>query len=329
MSLPQAETRKKTVILLAGILLVVGFGHIDYLTGIEIAFSVFYVLPIYLVTWFVGWRSGVVFALFSTIALMLADHLGPHDYSSPLVPVWNMAVRLTFFLITIYLISELQSKQRRKRELERIFFHDILNSIAAIRGFSEFLKESEVENKDEVYDLIYATADSVLEQIETQRAISAAEGHELVLHPAPVRSRELLEQAAALFRHHESARGRRLVLDPGAADVRMVTDGPLLARVLGNMIKNALEASSPGETVSVGCRQLHDSVEFWVHNPKVIPPEDQARIFRRSFSTKGVNRGLGTFSMKILSRYLGGKVSFSSTPESGTVFRAQYPLEIR
>ena len=65
-----------------------------------------------------------------------------------------------------------------------------------------------------------------------------------------------------------------------------------------------------------------------MHNGGVIPPEVQARIFQRSFSTKAARgRGLGTYSMKLLGeRYLGGEVSFVSTPETGTVFSIRLPL---
>jgi sensor histidine kinase regulating citrate/malate metabolism len=45
------------------------------------------------------------------------------------------------------------------------------------------------------------------------------------------------------------------------------------------------------------------------------------QVFMRSFSTKGVQRGLGTYSMKILGeQYLGGKVDFETNPKNGTTF---------
>jgi signal transduction histidine kinase len=53
------------------------------------------------------------------------------------------------------------------------------------------------------------------------------------------------------------------------------------------------------------------------------------RIFSRSFSTKGVGRGLGTYSIKLLTeRYLGGRADFVSNREDGTVFRVRLPLTL-
>ncbi len=101
----------------------------------------------------------------------------------------------------------------------------------------------------------------------------------------------------------------------------------LLLRVLCNMIKNALEACGKGETVTAGCARQDGHVEFRVHNPGCMPREVQLQVFQRSFSTKGTGRGLGTYSIKLLTeRYLHGHVSFISTPEQGTTFSVRYPL---
>ena len=95
------------------------------------------------------------------------------------------------------------------------------------------------------------------------------------------------------------------------------------------MLKNALEACRSGQSVLAGCREVGGCVQFWVHNPSFIPREVQLQLFQRSFSTKGTGRGLGTYSMKLLSeRYLKGQVFFTSTPEAGTTFTAAYPLEL-
>ena len=102
----------------------------------------------------------------------------------------------------------------------------------------------------------------------------------------------------------------------------------LARRVMGNMVKNALEASAPGETVTISAARQGDEVWLSVHNPKVMPRPVQLQIFQRSFSTKGAGRGLGTYSIKLFSeRFMHGRVFFTSTPEAGTTFTAAYPVE--
>jgi sensor histidine kinase regulating citrate/malate metabolism len=58
-----------------------------------------------------------------------------------------------------------------------------------------------------------------------------------------------------------------------------------------------------------------------VKNDQVIPEDIQKQLFQRSFSTKGTGRGIGTYSIKLLTEnYLKGKVSFVSNETDGTVF---------
>jgi sensor histidine kinase regulating citrate/malate metabolism len=62
-------------------------------------------------------------------------------------------------------------------------------------------------------------------------------------------------------------------------------------------------------------------IYFSIKNPGLIPAEVQSQIFQRSFSTKGKGRGLGTYSIKLLTeRYLNGSVGFTSSIERGTEF---------
>ena len=87
------------------------------------------------------------------------------------------------------------------------------------------------------------------------------------------------------------------------------------------MIKNALEACAQGQIVTVASHAAGDSVNFSVHNPTYITRDVQLQLFKRSFSTKGAGRGLGTYSMKLLTeRYLKGKIAFTSFEQEGTTF---------
>lgn len=100
-----------------------------------------------------------------------------------------------------------------------------------------------------------------------------------------------------------------------------------MTRVLGNLLKNALEASHPGETVTLGCRRQETDIVLWCHNEGVLTKEVQAQVFRNCFSTKGAGRGVGTYGIKLLSeKYLQGRVEFVSSQETGTVFTLTFPI---
>ena len=177
-----------------------------------------------------------------------------------------------------------------------------------------------------------AASASLLDEIARHRDLSEAESG--TLHPRPSRftTGPLLAELCALAGHHAVATGRTLAVAPGSADVPIETDRVLLQRVLANLVKNALEAEPPGGGVTVACEKVGERVRFEVRNPSVMPRAAQVQIFQRSFSTKGAGRGLGTYSVRLLTeRYLDGRVSFTSTAEDGTCFVAEYPavLEMR
>jgi signal transduction histidine kinase len=241
--------------------------------------------------------------------------------------VWSTPLEFGAETFTVFALSDI-SHEKRRRALERIFFHDILNVVGSIKGFSELLRDYEPEDRKDIYQVIYDAAGQLIDEIEAQRTLAAAETKELVVRPGPVVLSSFLQQLVQLYRQHEVARGLQIEVDP-LSEWGLVTDRMLLARILGNMLKNALEASEEGESVSVGCVRKGERIEFRVHNRAVIPPAAQREIFQRSFSTKGIGRGLGTYSMKILSEFLEGEVSFTSDQGSGTTFRLLLPAVLK
>jgi len=219
--------------------------------------------------------------------------------------------------------------EKRRKALERIFLHDLLNSAVGLQGFTKLLKEVNLGDMEEQKEPAYDLASSMLEEIRAQKDLLAAEAHELQVHPSTVNSLDILREVAGAFNHHLAAEGRRVEIAPGAQAVDFVSARTLLRRVLISMVKNAVEACRPGETATLTCASDGKEIEFRVHNPACMPRDVQLQVFQRSFSTKGAGRGLGTYSMKLLSeRYLKGSVSFTTTPDEGTTFIARYPLTL-
>lgn len=221
------------------------------------------------------------------------------------------------------------SREAAYRILERTFFHDILNTAGGVQGLAGLVVDAEdMEEVQEYAPLLANQADQLVEAIQSQRDLVAADRGELEVKAQPVGSLTLVQAALDLYRNHQVAQGRTIARDPASERMILTTGKVLVQRVLGNMLKNALEASQPGDTVTIGCSESAGRARFWVHNPAVMPAPVQQKVFKRSFSTKGAGRGLGTYSMKLMGqKYLGGKVGFSSQPGQGTTFWIELPLK--
>jgi len=222
------------------------------------------------------------------------------------------------------------SGEIRRLALERVFFHDVLNVAGAVQALAGELSRVISDEHSDLANRIVQCTSQLLSEIRSQQLLLQAEANHLAVVPAPVGTLELVTAVVTQYRSHPVARDRTVRVDDSSEDVHIMTDPVILNRVLGNMLKNALEATSSGGTVTIGCQAHGDKVEFWVHNLGVMRRDLQLQVFQRSFSTKGAGRGLGTYSMKLLSeRYLGGTVGFTSTAAHGTTFFARYPDRLR
>ncbi len=252
---------------------------------------------------------------------MLTKSSDAFDYKVHTVPLEVFNERYVVFSIMDI------SDAKRKIALESIFFHDVLNTAGGIQGFAELLDGASPEEANEFGKILASLTTRLVDEIQAQRDILSAENSELKLHLNSVTAVEIIKSTVQLYSMHSAAEGKLIVENHGTESAIMYTDERLARRILGNMLKNALEAAEPGATVTLRGDVKFSYFVFSVHNNGYIPPLVQLQIFNRSFSTKGTGRGLGTYSVKLLTeKYLQGRAGFISTRETGTTFFAIIPL---
>ncbi|QBG46394.1 HAMP domain-containing histidine kinase [Verrucomicrobia bacterium S94] len=241
--------------------------------------------------------------------------------------VWSRPIDVKGEHFTVFSVVDI-SDEKRRRALERIFFHDVLNTAGGLKGLSELLIEADFsgeEFKDVSYMLLEAT-EHLLEEISSQSQLLAAENDELQVSVEKIQSLDLLSRIIRQFHSHSNAQDKELRVSKSAEFFEFTSDPVLIRRVLMNLTKNALEAVEEGEAVVLNCFTESDEVCFSVHNDVVMPENVFRQLFTRSFSTKGKGRGLGTYSVKLITeKFLRGRVSFISNEEQGTVFTVRYP----
>ncbi|MCP4119009.1 MAG: HAMP domain-containing histidine kinase [Desulfobacteraceae bacterium] len=216
--------------------------------------------------------------------------------------------------------------QQQRAALARTFFHDINNMLSGLVGASELL--SIKENQSSLVKRILTSSLRLKKEVEIQRCLLQDES--CVYRPAwkKIDTVLIIEELESFFINHPAARNKEIQFQAFRPGLSIKTDLSLLLRVLCNMITNALEATEENGRVKVWLEESDEFISFWVWNRQPIPREIARRIFQRNFSTKdGDGRGIGTFSMKLFGeQFLGGKVSFSTSREEGTVFRFSCPV---
>jgi signal transduction histidine kinase len=252
----------------------------------------------------------------------------PQGFEALDLKVWGTPFQWQGMELAIVVAIDISDEKRRK-VLERLFFHDILNTAGAIDGLAQVLLE-DLMPIEEAKDTLLMMSQKLVSEIRSQRELLAAENGELTVRPTPVNSHLLLESVKSCYENTVMGRGRNIIINQDSTSTNFYSDEQIMSRVLGNLLQNALEATSEDGTVTLGCITAEKNVIFWCNNHGVLSKESQLQIFNRSFTTKGEGRGIGLYSVKLMTeRYLKGKVYFTSEYSSGTTFTVSYPLDIR
>ncbi len=121
--MPFVTGKRRTRIVVAGIVILLILGWIDYLTGYEFGFFIFYFIPVSITAWYGGRKSGIAMACASAVCWYLADRMTHHPYPRPYLIYWETFARYVSFLTTALTLSKIRETiydgQRVREELDR------------------------------------------------------------------------------------------------------------------------------------------------------------------------------------------------------------------
>jgi len=132
----------KLAYIFSAILVVLIMGVLDFLTGYEISFSIFYLIPISFLVWYSKKIYGILLAFLSMVVWLTVDFLGIHTYSSDIIYLWNALVRLGFFMIVVYLISIIKKANQELEGKVEARTKDLTEEISERKKAQEELKKT-------------------------------------------------------------------------------------------------------------------------------------------------------------------------------------------
>lgn len=185
-TLQEFGAKHKVFGIILSLMLVAFIGVTDYLTGRELSFSIFYLIPVSVATLLIGRSGGIILSVSSAAIWLVADLSAHSQYSNILIPFWNATVRLGYFLIHMFLLSYLQrviGDQRLKS------LTDPLTGAANWRFFEQYAQkelEREKRNKKPL-TLVYFDIDNF-------KKVNDSFGHDV--------GDELLKLVAELIQNH-------------------------------------------------------------------------------------------------------------------------------
>ena len=227
--------------------------------------------------------------------------------------------------------NELCEKEFLKNTISDIS-HQLKTPLAALNIYNGLLQEESIDPAS--VKEFAALSEQELDRMETlvQDLLKMArlDAGAIQLEPAPEKAADLMRDIALHFACRAKQEQKELTLS-GAEDVTLCCDREWLGEAVGNLVKNALDHTGPGDTVQLQWRALPTVVQICVKdNGSGIHPEDLPHLFKRFYrsrfaqDTQGV--GLGLPLAKSIVEAHGGTIEVDSELGRGTAFTLDFPI---
>jgi signal transduction histidine kinase len=339
--LKKLEESSRAALIVAGLFVLALIGVVDYLTGFELLFSVFYLLEVGLAAWFVGWGFGLIMSVLSVIVWIGGDVAAGAHYSNLVVPVWNAVILMVFYFIVVWLLTRLRSLHRdleaRVTERTRALTHEMAERQ---RLEEEILQVSESEQRRIGHDLHdglcqHLTATALAGQVLGERlaAKSMPEAHDATNVVAMVEDGIDLARnlARGLYPVEMDAEGLMASFHELAnnltktAKVRCTfeCDKPVLIhddtvathlyRITQEAVRNAIRHGKP-KWIGINLSETNDIVKLTIEDDGIGVPEDLK-----------TNDGLGLQIMAHRAAIIGGTCTVEPAPTGGTIVTCTLP----
>ena len=216
--------------------------------------------------------------------------------------------------------NELSSREMESwTKLIRVLTHEIMNNVAPITSLSETLSHKSDDSEiKEGLSVINSTGKQLLTFVDNYRRMT------LIPQPQPklFYVKPFLERMVAISK--EYSKTSDIHQDLSLPDLLLYADESLIAHVVTNILKNAVEAGASAITITAYTAP-DDSVCIDIsNNGKPIPSEEAQQIFVPFFTTKPTGSGIGLSISRQIMKQSGGSIELIPSGNATTLFRLKF-----
>lgn len=224
-----------------------------------------------------------------------------------------------------------RTAESTRRDLITAVSHDLRTPIASLRAMVEAIDDAVVD--DPLTMRRYAgemrrSINQVVAMVDDLFELAQLDAGAIEAETRRARLGEIVSSALAAVELQAEEKGLSLVAELNGADDAPCS--PRLARVIQNLLVNAVRHTPADGSVRIEARHSIDALEVAVADTgEGIPPEDLARVFEPFFradpARHGAGAGLGLALAKRIVETLGGQISAESEPSGGARFAVTLP----
>lgn len=229
---------------------------------------------------------------------------------------------------------DLARAQEWRRRMSADIAHDLRTPLSVILGHAEALRDGVLPPTSENLALVHDEAQRLNRLVEDLRTLSQAESGEMHLNLQRTPPGDLVARAVTVHAARAAQQGITLQTDSQAAVPPVEVDPDHMARVLGNLVDNALSHTPPGGRIKLSATQSPDSAHVRIavtDSGGGIAPEDLERIFERFYRAdrsrrrNGNGSGLGLAISRSVVEAHGGRIWAENAPPAGASFVIELP----
>jgi len=223
--------------------------------------------------------------------------------------------------------------ERSRAEVEGLMFHDIKSPLSGIISMARSLQGDENLTKEQISCLaaLARSSEQLMDQVSRSMDIHLMESGRLEYTPTKVDVAVLIRDMGQRFTSEARFAGIDLELSVDGRPlmdhdtVWIMADRIMAARMLGNLVANAFEASKAGDVVRL-VLNVNERVSISVRNRTRIPETIRDQFFKKYVSSgKRGGLGLGVYGAKLMAELMGGSIAWESREEFGTVITVSLP----
>ena len=333
------KQRSSITLLLWGILLTLGVGLLDYVTGYRMGFSLFYLFPIMVVTWAGNLILGIITSFIAALVWLAADALTCPSYINLFIPTWNFTLRLSIFLIFSYLFWHAKAAQEKQKTLIEFIVHDLrspLNTITmGLSNLKEIDSQNLTEQQREVIEAISTASQRQATLINSTLDLAALEKNKRKIKLETFSTRQLINDVIAENSVWTTRNKVNIQTELNLTTDQTHTDKTLLFRILINLLSNAIKASPENSIVTVTAKKQGPNLYFSVKDQGGgISANIKKKLFSPftrggySHETLTVGSGIGLTFCKAAVKELDGKIWVESQAGKGTTVTFTLPQNL-
>lgn len=240
-------------------------------------------------------------------------------------------------LDTSNLDLELANKQLQRLTEERSAFvsaisHELKTPLTGLKLFADLLLSDEhgvdEQDRNRYLAIISSEADRLSHLISTVAEFQKICSGDVHWHDEVIDVVKILERLARSFSVLCESKGIEFSFEPEIVSLSAVFDRERLARVVYNMLSNALKFTRQG-TIKLGLKKnaAADGFCLFVSDTGLGMSDDQLRkIFLDDAEARVLGKGLGLYVSKHIVAHYQGKIWAESVVDKGSVFHVELPL---